>query len=80
MREGILDWESNLFNCKKCLHWADREIFYLSESSECIDYYCNFYFAINTSQRKLCKAWKIANLLNLNINLTKKKQQKKQTG
>ena len=35
-----------------------------------------FYFAINTSQRKLCKAWKITNLLNLNINLSKKKQKK----
>ena len=41
-----------------------------------------FYFAINTSQRKLYKAWKITNLWNLNINLNKTNKQtkkKKQT-
>ena len=32
-----------------------------------------FYFAINTSERKLYKAWKITKLLNLNINLYIKK-------
>ena len=36
-----------------------------------------FYFAINTSQRKLYKDWKITNLLNLNINLGEKRKTKK---
>ena len=35
-----------------------------------------FYFAINTNQRKQDKAWQITELLNLNIKLTKKKQNK----
>ena len=30
-----------------------------------------FYFAINENQKKLYKAWKITNLLKLNINLSK---------
>ena len=35
-----------------------------------------FHLAINTSQRKLYKGWKISNLLNLNVNLPKRKQSK----
>ena len=34
-----------------------------------------FYFVINTNQRKLHTARKISNLLNLNINISKKKTQ-----
>ena len=36
-----------------------------------------FYFTINTSQRKLYKAWKITNLSKLNVSLSKQKTKKK---
>ena len=36
-----------------------------------------FYFAVNTNQKKLYKAWNITYLLNLNINLSKKIKNKK---
>ena len=35
-----------------------------------------FYFAINTNRKKSWKAWKITNLLNVNVNLSKKTKNK----
>ena len=50
-------------------------LFFLSNLVSFNGQISKFYFVINTRQGKLYEAWKITNLLNLNINLRKKKQQ-----
>ena len=66
--EVFLTWSSTI-RCDSGRYGAS-DMNYLGNVSR-------FYFVINTNQRKLHKARKISNLLNLNINISKKKQPNK---